>query len=435
MRLVAFGIRVRCALVAWATATCLSLPAIADDAADPAALPSFAELEAAGAVIGDIRIVNSNIFNLDDPKEDNFLFRLANKLHIRTRSSVIQRTLLFKPGEPLSVQKIEESERLLLDNRYLYDVHIRVVGWHDGLADIEVETRDTWTIEPGFHFSRSGGSNSTGLTVREGNFLGTGTSIAYSQSSDVDRKGTEFEVSQKHLFGGWTAIDLKLAKYDDGKRQSLSLAQPFYALDTRWALGGSTLHDERIESIYSDGGIVGQYRHRQDASEVYGGWSKGLVDGWTQRYSVGLDFQQDAYAIDPTLIAPAGVPVDQTLVSPFLRYEVIEDDYEKVRNRNKIHRTEFFEVGFNSKIQVGRALTSLGSTRDLWLYSAEASDGVHTARGNDFLASAKLSGLYGDGRGEREQLGGTLQYYVPHWKRAVFYASAGAAMVKNPDPT
>jgi len=37
---------------------------------------SFRELEAAGAIIGEIRINNQNIFDLDDPKENNALFRL-----------------------------------------------------------------------------------------------------------------------------------------------------------------------------------------------------------------------------------------------------------------------------------------------------------------------------------------------------------------------
>jgi len=406
---------------------------MAEETAAKKPLPSFTEIEAAGAVIGEVRIINNNIFDLNDPEEDNFLFRLANKLHIRTRQSVIQRSLLFKSGEPLSVQKIEESERLLRANRYIYDVDIRPAAYHDGIVDIEVETRDTWTLQPGLQFSRSGGSNSTGLTLSEGNFLGTGTAIGYAKSADVDRRGNEFSLAQNHVFGDWTAIDLRLANFSDGKRQSLSFGQPFYALDTRWAAGVSALHDERIDSVYSAGNIVGQYRHTQDSGEVYGGWSNGLVDGWTHRYSVGLSYLADAYTADPALVAPPGMPADQTLVSPFLRYEVTEDNYEKVMNRDKIQRPEFFALGFNSRVQVGRALSSFGSNRDLWTYSAYVGDGLHVQRGNDLLGSVSLSGQYGDGRGERELLSGSLRYYVPHAKRAVFYAAVSGDTVRNPE--
>ena len=44
-------------------------------------MPTFAELQAAGARIGEIRVVTGDIFDLNDPRENNWLFRLANKLH------------------------------------------------------------------------------------------------------------------------------------------------------------------------------------------------------------------------------------------------------------------------------------------------------------------------------------------------------------------
>ncbi|HVY04919.1 MAG TPA: hypothetical protein VHB46_02980 [Burkholderiales bacterium] len=407
---------------------------MADDAAeDP--IPGFAELQAAGAVIGEVRIVNDDIFDLDDPKENNFLFRLANTLHIRTRPSVIRRTLLFKPGDVVSVQKIDETERLLLANSYLYAVEIKPVAWHDGVVDIEVRTRDTWTIQPGFHFSRSGGSNSTGLSLDENNLLGTGISIGFKQSSDVDRDSTEFSIAQHHAFGGWTDIELSAADNSDGKRQAFNFARPFYSLDTRWAAGVSGLHDERVDSIYQDASIVGQFRHQQDAAEIYGGLSNGLIDDWTHRYSVGLSYQKDAYATDPALIPPAEVPADQTLVSPFLRYEIVQDNYEKVTNRDKIQRPEFFAMGFSSKVQVGRSLSGLGSTRELWLYSATASDGLQVPRGNDLLGAISLSGQYGDGRAERQLLSGSLHYYVPQSRRSLFYAAISGDTLKNPEST
>ncbi len=323
--------------------------------------------------------------------------------------------------------------RIITSTTSTYDVDIHPIAWHDSIVDIEVRTRDTWTLEPGFNFSRSGGSNSTALTVKEYNLLGTGTKLSYAKSSDVDRKGTEYQVSQDHLFGGWTQIDLKLANYDDGKRQSFAFGRPFYALDTRWAAGVSALHDERIDSIYQDAAIVGQYRHKLDASEIYGGWSKGLIDGWTQRYSAGLSYQADTYTIDPSLIQPSVVPADQTLVAPFVRYELIEDNYEKVKNRDKIQRPEFFEMGFHSNLQINRALTTLGSTLNLWTYSASVSDGFQAPRGNDMLISTHLSGQYGDGNGRREGLGGSLRYFVPQGKRGLFYAAASGDIVRNPE--
>ena len=63
---------------------------------------------------------------------------------------------------------------LLRSNRYLYDVQFRPLAVHDGVVDIEVVTRDTWSLDPGFSAGRSGGANSSGLKLREYNVFGTG---------------------------------------------------------------------------------------------------------------------------------------------------------------------------------------------------------------------------------------------------------------------
>jgi len=62
-------------------------------------IPSPEELERTGAVIGEVFIDNQNIFDLEDPEENKQLYRLANKLHIRTQPKVIRQQLLFKSGD------------------------------------------------------------------------------------------------------------------------------------------------------------------------------------------------------------------------------------------------------------------------------------------------------------------------------------------------
>lgn len=81
--------------------------------------PRFAELEAAGATIGEIRVVSQDIFDTTDPREDRLLFRWANVLHAQTRPRVIRGALLFSTGQTLSLRAIEETERLLRGYRFL----------------------------------------------------------------------------------------------------------------------------------------------------------------------------------------------------------------------------------------------------------------------------------------------------------------------------
>jgi outer membrane protein assembly factor BamA len=421
-----------CLLSVCLAVACHRQSAWAAEIAEP--LPTFAELEAAGVLIGEVRIDPQDIFDEQDTRENYGLYRLLNKLHVNTRASVIRRQLLFRSGERVSQRVIEETERLLRANSYLYDVSIRPVAYLNGVVDIEVRTRDTWSLEPGASFSRGGGSNTTGISLREQNFLGTGVSVGVAQGSSVDRSGQEFEISHNQVFGNRTAFSYKTATFSDGSADSISLVRPFYALDTRWALGGSAGTFDRIDSIYTNADIVAQYRHQGLTGEVFGGLSKGLVNGWVQRYSIGVGYQEDLYQTEPGRTPPPSVPADQTLVYPFVRYEVIEDDYVKTVNRNKIGRAEYLVLGFNGSMQLGYSSTGLGATRDLWLYSGALSKGFRT-RGGDLLTSMALSGQYGDGKSDRQFVGASAQYFLQQGRHTVFYAAASADAVNSTVPT
>src|SRR6266496_1696410 len=390
-------------------------PASAQEPAAEQKIPSFAELEAAGAVIGEIRIENLNIFDLEDPKENGVLYRAANFLHIQTRAEVIRRQLLFKPGERVSVRLIDETERLMRSSRILYDISIVPVAYHDGVVDIDVKTRDTWTLEPGVSASRQGGTNRRGATLKDTNVLGTGVLAGVERSYDADRTTTQYRVTQPRAFGGWTTIDYAYAQLSDGENRALSVVRPFYALDTRWAAGFSGANDNRIDSLYSNGIKVAQFRHRQDNAEAFGGWSEGLVDGWAQRYSLGVTYHKDTYNVEPDLPAPGQLPSDNTLAAPFFRYEVVEDGYEKVKNRDLIERPEYFAMGFQGHVQLCRASTSLGSTQNMWLYSA-----------------ASIDGQSGYGPLDRQLLSSSIRYYGHPDKRTLLFASVAVDALQDP---
>ncbi|HKH44633.1 MAG TPA: POTRA domain-containing protein, partial [Thermoanaerobaculia bacterium] len=129
----------------------------ASPAPSESSVPPDAALESNGAVIGDVVLRVGDVFDPSDPKENHLLFRLANKLHRNTRDEVIEQQLLFRPGDRYSRHLLDESERLLRQNRYLNDVKIRPVHYDDGRVDLEVVTRDVWTLNVGAGLGRSGG--------------------------------------------------------------------------------------------------------------------------------------------------------------------------------------------------------------------------------------------------------------------------------------
>lgn len=403
--------------------------------AQAAALPSFTELEAAGARIGEIRIVPRNIFDTADPKEDKALFRLANALHIVTRPEVIRSALLFASGEPVSARVIDETERLLRTNHYVYDVQIRPLAVRAGVVDVEVLTRDTWSIDPGVSFGRAGGANQSSVRLREYNLLGSGVALGVTRTSTAERRATAYELSADRLFGTWGSVNLSHASASDGRRQSASVVRPFNEIDARWAAGASVSDDRRVDSVYDSGQVQSRFQRRERRAELFAGWSAGLVDGWAQRYTVGLTRREDGYAAAPGRVPPPALPADQTLTVPYVRYELLEDRYERQFNRNLIGRPEFFPLGLNVSAQLGLASQGAGSSRTAWLYAASLSRGFVPDPERRVLASARVEGEWSEGLARRQQAGAAVQYYQPQGPRRLFFASAGADMLLRPDPT
>lgn len=421
-------------LVALSVALPAVAPREAGAQAPDAALPGFAELAAQGARIGRIVIVTQDIFDTDDPEENQLLFRWANALHVRTRPQVIEQALLFRSGEPLTLRLIEETERLLRGIGFLYDVSLRPIAYRDGVVDIEVRTRDTWTLAPGVGASRSGGENSLSGAIREANLLGTGIAVSLGGFSNVDRSGVALQFSDDRAFDGRTQIGAGLIENSDGRRQTARLVHPFYALDTRWAAGVSFDNGDRVEAVYNAGEKVSEYRYRETLAEAFAGWSTGEVDGWVRRYSVGLALGERRYAVEPGRSPPPAFPPDETLAGPFVRIELIEDRFEKSRNLDQVGRPEFLALGVASTLQLGRAATAFGANRDAWLYAASVSRGFEPRPSRRLLASASLSGRYTEGEVSRQRAGGKAQYYHPHTAGWAFYAGASADVLTNPAP-
>ena len=395
-------------------------------------MPTFAELEAAGARIGEIRVLPGNIFDLNDPRENNFFFRLANAIHIQTRPQVIRQALLFESGQPVSVQKIEETERLLRGYDFLYDVDIRPVAVHDGVVDVEVRTRDTWSLDVSASASREGGANKGRISVAEENLLGTGISVGLGYTSDVDRKSTTFNIADSNVFGTRTAASYAYSMSEDGHGQSASLQRPFYELDSRWAAGFGASESLGTDALYNAGNSVAEYRHRHQIVETFGGWSAGLVNGWARRYSIGLTHENDVYTLEPGKTAPERLPSDLKVVGPFVRFQLVQDEFRQDMNLNLIGRVEDFAMGIQANAHLGRALESLDSTRDSWIYRTSISNGFDITRDSFMLANAYANGRYAE-RGENNAIGALARYYQRRGRHVVYYAALSGDAVNNPD--
>ncbi len=416
------------------TALAADTPAAADanaetsnaDRSDAQALPSDDELEAAGAVFGEIRIDNKNIFDRSDPKDNKPLFRLADRLHVRTRQSVIRHQLLFRSGEPYSRHAVEESARILRADRYFYDATIVPVSYHDGKVDVLVTTRDVWTLDPGFNYNRSGGTNSTGFYLEELNLAGTGSSVSYGHSSGVDRSQSSVSFANAHAFGTWTAVNLNYAQMSDGLFRQAIINSPFYSLETRHAGGVTAQSDDHDDYLYDRGEKTDQFHDHGVFAQAYAGWSAGLRDGWATRWSTGVNYEERRFSAVPSWTGPTLLPQDRKFLYPWIRFDLLEDRFIKLENRDQIGRTEDFYLGTNITLRLGWADAGFGSSRSALLFLAAAGRGAMLSDDATLIATSVFTGRVEDGTVHNGVLDGAIRYYLQQSKSWLFFTSAHA---------
>ena len=406
---------------------CVALPQAA------AQLPNDAELERSGAVIGTIIIDNLNIFDLNDPQDDTKLFRLADHLHARTREQIIRWQLLFASGDKYSRRVLEESERLLRTASYFYDASVEPVAYHDGRVDVRVKTRDVWTLDPGFSYGRSGGANSTGFQLQELNAFGYGTAVTVGRKSNVDRTQTQFGVQDNNIQGSRIGAQVLYSVNSDGYQRDLFIDRLFYALDTRWTAGLAAANDLRVDSLYDHGNIIDQFQEHDQLVRVYGGWSHGLKNGWVTRWTFGATSDERQFASTPTSNAVSLVPAERKLVYPWMRYELVQDDYLKYHNYNEIERTEDFYLGTRLMAQLGWSDSAFGANITGIVFSATAGYGLATTHNETLVFTSTLDGRLERGSLENTVLAGSLHYYFKQSAKFLFYAGIDAAAGRNLD--
>jgi outer membrane protein assembly factor BamA len=390
-------------------------------------------LEDDNVIIGKIVLEKEDVFDLSDPKENNWLYRWANKLHIVTKDRVIEQQLLIETGEPFSKRLAEETARILRRNTYFYDAWVTPLRREDGTVDLEVRTQDVWTLKPGFSFSRSGGENRTLIKLEELNLLGQGQQVLVARSENEDRESNLFTFRDKNLGRSWTQLRLQYADNSDGRWNEASVIRPFYSLDARWTAGirGTDFDIER--QLYQLGEKAAEYRHERKFYSTFGGWSAGLKDGWVSRYTAGVAYDENLFSAvpEPTLV-PA-IPDNRELVYPFFGIEILQDHFETVQNRDQIHRTEDFLTGWRLGATLGWSDESFGADRDAALYWLSASQTFGEITKSAVILSASANGRIERGDSVNALLNVSTRYYRQQSDQRMFFATLSGTWGDNLD--
>lgn len=316
-------------------------------------------------VIGTITFTRFNVFNMDDKKESNPLFRLANNIHFVSRESVIREQLLVMEGGAYNTTHLAESERLLRNLDFIYDARVRAWRVCGGIVDIEVITRDTWTLELSASASRSGGDTSYTFGVGDSNIFGLGKEVALYYDNDPDRSGVTGVYRDPAVLGSRWNLDLTLSDNDDGYFRNLAVERPFFSIDESWSAGGYVTEGKLEEANWFRGDEVSEFNQEYQRFSVYGG--RALDEEHhhkVDRLLYGFAYETNEFSFSDSDIPPAQLPQDRDYAFPFIGIESIEDEYTKVRNMNYLGRTEDVYIGERYRGTVGWSDENYGATQN-----------------------------------------------------------------------
>lgn len=364
-----------------------------------------------GKIIAAIRFLQVDVFDLNDPSENNRLYALVNKLHFNTRASTIAPQLLFVEGDTVNSAILAESERLLRAQHYLSNAQITVDDVCGEEVALLVKTRDIWTTELEVSLGHQGGETKHGFGVSEGNIFGTGNSIAIGYNKTLDRSSVSYGFHSPHLFNTRLTSDISFTETSDGQESHFVLINPFYSLQTPWAAGVASHDVVEKEIIRSRGEIIDEYRHGSERQELFTGFSLKANFDYTHRLSLGVSQERNIYEELP--LTDLALPGNENLVYPWLEYRFIENQFAVYQNLNQMHLVEDLSMGADLQLRVGYAGAMYGNSNDAWRYHLRYNDLLGVGEHHLIKYSISADGYaYTDPEIKGRSLwGGNLGYY------------------------
>lgn len=373
------------------------------------------------------------IFNTANDSEDNWLFRWANNFHLLTREVTINQQLLFNEGETVPVRLVDETARLLRDQGYFHDVDIRPVSRCGDSIDVEVITKDNWSLTPTLAFDSVGGESTYSIGVRDSNLLGRGKLLALNRGKELDRQSTELLYQDNNVFGSRLRNRISLIDSSDGDSRAFDLDLPFYSLDSRFAWAVRLLDEERLDTQYARSVEVSEVRHDIEDYTAELGFSSGLRNGVSRRLRMGFRHQRDRFELSDALPPPSAFPADRQMDYLFLGYEALENSYTTAFNLDQIYRTEDLHLGFRLDVSAGYASKALGSDQHRYILRGNFHDSLLFNSDTYWRHELEWEGFYNQDSEAFEDLLVRYEhrYFHRQTQRYSFFARAEAVYGKN----
>ncbi len=225
-----------------------------------------------GKIVDSIVIENRNIYDTKQKEYNKFIFKSANKLHIKTQKKVIAREVLLKKGEPYSELLAEETARILRQRFILYDAWTEKEIYNNNKLLVRIITIDRWSLSTGLDVRNEGNETKIKIGVSEKNLFGQNRlfSFHYISQSDDDNY-TDMSFVDRRLLGKKYMGSVSLSSNPLNKTTVLNFSRPFYDLKQQFGFVTTTIFKKGRVDYYADESLFAQsfYHGNKTESEIF----------------------------------------------------------------------------------------------------------------------------------------------------------------------
>jgi hypothetical protein len=320
--------------------------------------------------IDSVIIVNKNIFETDSAEYNYWPFRLANKLHIRTRKFVIERELLLKRGDFFSRSLADETERNLRALPFLWSAEVELYQDANGRNIMKVTTSDTWTLLVGPSINHSASETTFRLRFEEQNLFGLGQFLSFRYFfRNFDDNYHVVSFRENRLLNSRYFLEIYHSTDPEAGLKGIIFGRPLYSLDTKVSFRSSFFDENRRDDYYSHGKVTSRVRVTGDQANFEGYYRFGT---YTSKIMTGISLKyRNMNVVDSARFSPAGENTNTSIDSGRFRFPVDSLYYEiepefSIQNLNYAKAFRINSYGRVEDIRmINGCLISLGWADDI----------------------------------------------------------------------
>lgn len=291
----------------------------------------------------------------------------ANRIHFKTQRAVIERELLFKPGDQLDPSRLAETERNLRALGIFRNAMVASSEDGPGNADVNVVTQDAWTLDPQVSLSFLGGSNVTGgIGIAEYNLFGFGKAAQLFHSSELYRNVDVIGYNDPRIWGTHWHLLAQGSEDNDGRIRHLLLEHPFYSIEVPAAVAiapSYVVDRERLFSFPRENPV--EFRRIQTAISASAEYALIARPDLVRRIGIRYDEWDDSFTRVPGNPSPAALGIaNRRTHAVEMTFTEWWPDFIKALYLDQLGRPEDKDLDFAWELRTGYSPQVLGATRN-----------------------------------------------------------------------